>query len=78
MPARDIEDCKRVHIKLMPIIDKWDARFYVFQKLSALAGILIPETSQYTKEQCDALHVYADLIARTILDGSYEYTPRSK
>jgi hypothetical protein len=51
----------------------WDAEFYAFQKLTKLAERLLPGCRSYSKDQVDALHEYARIIAKDLTNGEYEY-----
>jgi hypothetical protein len=54
----------------------WDAEFYAFQRLAFLAKRLMPKVENYTKDQCNALHEYAAILARDLTSGEYEYNPK--
>lgn len=55
---------------------KFDARFTAFLLLGKMIDKMFPDLKHFNQVQGDAMHEYADIIARELLSGNYVYTPR--
>ena len=58
-------------------LHKWDGRFKAFQLLADAAEEYVKHLTRCNgKAALDSLHRNADKMAKELLNGEYEYTPR--
>ena len=50
----------------------YDAKFHVFMEVSELLDKILPNGYQFTREQSDAIHKFAEKLAEDLLGGEYE------
>jgi hypothetical protein len=50
----------------------FDAKFHAFQEVGKLLDEVLPNGYQFTREQSDAIHKFAEKLAEDLLGGEYE------
>jgi len=56
----------------------WDAKFHAFQEINKLIDKIVPQGTQFTKEQAEAVHECARKLAKDLTNGKFVYTERKE